>query len=225
MKKTKSPKISANKLGEYIESSPSRRKKIVHDQKYPKGFIVTRYNDARSTIIDYFINGRGEKEVVKKKIESLLLKSFSSDFRNQDNDLSIQALEIFNDSTLALDLSNFTVSRFGKDLNKLSISGVDVSVQPEILIKGKVRGVEFCGAIKIHISKSNALTEQSGKYVATLVHRFLEKNYSGKNVRPEFCISMDIFTGKYFTAPRSFKMLRKEIDAACAEIRLLWNDL
>lgn len=64
----RSPKISANKLGEYINSAPHRRKEIVKNQKYPKGFIVTRYNDAKSTIIDFFIRGKGDKEVVEKRL-------------------------------------------------------------------------------------------------------------------------------------------------------------
>jgi len=60
MPKTKKPKVSANKLGEYMSASPSRRNEIVKNQKYPKGYVVTRYNDARRAIIDYFLNGRGD---------------------------------------------------------------------------------------------------------------------------------------------------------------------
>lgn len=225
IKNIRKPKISANKLGEYINSSPSRRKDIVKNQKYPKGYIVTRYNDAKSTIIDYFLNKKGNKDLLKEKIKSLILKNYGSQFRNQDNQLSIKALEIFSDSDMNLDLSCHSVTRLSNDLSKLSIQGVDVSISPEILITGVIKKKEFVGAIKIHISKSNPLNEKSGKYVATLVHRFLENLYPGKTVRPDFCISLDVFTGQYFLAPRSFKSMRKDIEAACNEIRLLWNDL
>lgn len=217
------PKISANKLGEYINSSPSRRQKIVKDQKYPKGFIVTRYNGAKKAIIDYFVKGKGDKKAIESEIKNLILGSYNTEFRKKDSQLSIKALEIFVKTNVP-SVSEHKTSRLGHNLNKLTIQGVDVSVQPDILIQGSLQGSDFIGAIKIHISKTHPLTEGSGKYVGVLIHRFLESNYSEK-VRTDFCISLDIFTGKYFVAPRSFKSLRKDIEAACNEIRLLWNDL
>jgi len=222
--KKRRPKISANKLGEYIHSAPHRRKEIVKNQKYPKGYVVTRYNDAKSTIIDFFITGKGDKEMVEQKIKSLIHKSYDSNFRNQDNELSIKALEIFKETDLS-ELEKHSLNRFGRNLKSLTFNGVEVTIQPEILIKGSIRGVDFIGAIKIHISKSHRLNSDSGKYVASLIHSFLEKNYTDCKVRPEFCVSLDIFAGTYFTAPRSFKLLRKEIEAACNEIHLLWDSL
>jgi len=223
-KKNQKPKISANKLGEYINSSPSRRKTIVKDQKYPKGYIVTRYNGAKKGIIDYFVNGKGDRRIIEEQVKGLILKSYNTDFRRKDNELSIQALQIFASNNIP-SVEKHRTSRFEKNLNNLTIEGVNVSVQPDILIQGEISGKEFIGAIKIHISKTFSLSEMSGKYVSVLVHRFLESEYPNKNIRPEFCISLDIFTGKFFTAPRAFKSLRKDIEAACNEIRLLWNDL
>ncbi len=218
------PKISVNKLGEYIKSSPHRRKIIVRDQKYPKGFVVTRYVNARSAIVDFFVKGRGDKKVIEKTIKSLIQKSYDSTFKKQDNELSIKALEIFSKTRLSIDLTKLSISKFDSDLNNLLIEGVEVTIQPDIIIKGSINGKSFVGAIKIHISKTNNLNPESGKYVAAMLHKFLE-NSSTTKVRPEFCISLDIFTGRYFIAPRSFKSLRKDIEAACNEIRLLWGQL
>ncbi len=224
MSSIKRPRISANKLGEYIKSSPFRRREIVRNQKYPKGFVVTRYNDAKATIIDYFLNQKGDKDQVERKIKSLIQKSYASPFRNQDNSLSIKALEIFQESK-TVDLVKYEVRRYSKDLDKLVVEGVEISVEPEIIIRGAIRGVEFIGAVKIHLSKNHPLDSETGKYVATLLKDFLERNHPKKNVKPDFCISLDIFTGKYFTAPRAFKSLRKDIEAACYEIKLLWESL
>jgi hypothetical protein len=217
-------KISANKLGEYIDSLPNRRRTIIRDQKYPKGYIVSRYSGAKKSIIDFFVKGKGDRKKIQSEIESLILKSYNnSKFKKQDNELSIKALEIFAKSNIP-SVEAHETSKFESNLNKLQIEGVEVSVHPDILIKGSIRGKDFIGAIKVHISKGNPLNQSSGKYVAALIHNFLEKNNKTK-VKPDFCISLDIFTGQYFTATRSFKSLRKDIEAACAEIRLLWNDL
>ena len=44
------PRISVNKLAEYMEANSIRRKKIVYDAKYPQKFIVTRYKESKDTI-------------------------------------------------------------------------------------------------------------------------------------------------------------------------------
>lgn len=44
------PRKSANKLGEYMTATPSRRRRIIKDQKRPKDFIVPRYTEAQAAI-------------------------------------------------------------------------------------------------------------------------------------------------------------------------------
>lgn len=193
-------------------------------QKYPQGFVVTRYNDARSTIVDYFLKGKGDKKAVEAKIGDLLKRTYKTSFRNQDNQLSIEALSAFR-KTKTLDLSNFSVSRSDNKGNKLNVNGVDVSIDPDIVFHGKFKGKPFVGAIKLHISKGNNLDSNSGKYVCTLLRHYLQINHGSSMILPEFCILFDIFSGQYFFAPKAFKTLRKEIEAACEEITRLWDKL
>jgi hypothetical protein len=224
VKKVNNPKISVNKLGQYIKSTPHRRHEIVKHQKYPMPFITARYDEARKVIIDYFLNGKGCKAVISSKIKDLIVSNYSSNHKRHNNELSIQALEIF-DPSKGPNLKKFNLVKFNSYFGKLSIEGVDVSIQPDIIINGMMHGKEFVGAIKLHFSKTNPLDPDAGKYVATMVHKFLEMKYPDTKVNCSFCISMDIFTGHYFVAPRSFKMLRKDITAACKEIKLLWESL
>ncbi len=222
MKNTE-PRISANKLAQYITTpSPNRRNLILKNQKYPKGFVVTRYNDAKSTIVNYFVNGKGNRKMVEMKISELLKKHYTSPFRNQDTQLSIEALQVFRRCKL-LDLTGFKATRNARRGDKLKVNGVIVSIAPDVTINGTFRGKEFVGAIKIHLSKGHPLDEASGKYVTTLLRSHLEEVHGSARVRPEFCILLDIFTGRYQTAPKSFRVLRKEIEAACKEIKLLWD--
>jgi len=50
------PKISLNKLGEYLDATPSRRKRIIQDQQNPQAFKAVRYQDARECITEYISN-------------------------------------------------------------------------------------------------------------------------------------------------------------------------
>ena len=49
------PKISLNKLGEYLDATPSRRKKIIQDQQDPRPVITIRYQDARENITEILL--------------------------------------------------------------------------------------------------------------------------------------------------------------------------
>lgn len=51
------PCISVNKLGEYLTATPARRRRIVHDAKYPSTFMVARYTTAENTIADWICSG------------------------------------------------------------------------------------------------------------------------------------------------------------------------
>jgi hypothetical protein len=39
----RTPRISANKLGEYLIAPASRRRRIIVDQKHPHAYITSRY--------------------------------------------------------------------------------------------------------------------------------------------------------------------------------------
>ena len=45
------PRISVNKLGEYMTATPLRRRRIVLDQKRPKTFIFARYREPQDAIV------------------------------------------------------------------------------------------------------------------------------------------------------------------------------
>jgi hypothetical protein len=47
------PRISVNKLGEYMTATPLRRRRIIQDQKRPKDYIVPRYTEAQDAIVAY----------------------------------------------------------------------------------------------------------------------------------------------------------------------------
>lgn len=57
-KRRERPRISVNKLGEYLtEPNPSRRRRILLDQKEPKDFILPYYDPARDAILRFFGDG------------------------------------------------------------------------------------------------------------------------------------------------------------------------
>lgn len=223
------PKISVNKLGEYIEATASRRKKIIEDQKYPQSFIVSRYSDARSALVENFCFK--SSKFVLSTLKELEGRVTFTDFQTQDAELSKEALQSFIDCEAQIadkisDSDLTFISYEGKN-PKIIISNVEVSVNPDLIIRGTKRGKKVIGAIKFHLSKTNQLSNEAASNISTLLKQFVKENIanSDEKVENDLCISIDIFGKTFTTAPSSFQRRMQNISAACEEIALRWDKI
>lgn len=213
------PRISLNKLGEYLTATPARRRRIVEDQINPKEFIAARYTDARENISNYIAGAIGEQELTDAA-KTLRNQTHESKFITQDKSLSADAIDEF------LELSDQlpTDYRFEKvaasDSSTLEISGVTVSIRPDVYLLNDNNQV--VGAIKLHFPKSNPLTTTSGEYVATGLRTFMQE-YSQATIDPKLCIVIDIPSSNLIAAPKAGKKRMSDIEAACEEINARWK--
>lgn len=220
------PRISVNKLGEYVQiTNALRRRKIVYDAKFPQSFKTTRYSDAREFMKKFFTKHYDES-VLEEAMKVIGEKQAETDFQEQDKDLSLLALTALSEIGLP-DLSDFEVSIFSLENKKLNIKGVEVSVYPDLIIRGKVRKEKVVGAVKIHLSKSNPLLDEGQRTVATVLRKYVEEFVAdeGEKVLNTICLSVDVFQKKCEPAPLAFKIRMGQIEVACEEIALWWNSV
>ncbi|MCG3125575.1 MAG: hypothetical protein CHACPFDD_00400 [Phycisphaerae bacterium] len=218
------PRISVNKLGEYMIASPARRRRIVADQKRPREFIVTRYRDAVGAMLEFLAAGARDDRVITRAIANLEARAVSTDFQSQDRDLCIEALESFLDTVDQLDLRGVTVRPGDSDAPPLLIGGVSVSVRPEIVVTGQNRNGGTVGCVKLYLSKSFPLNGVAGAYIGAVLTRFAEEYLAGGATGDyRLCVVVDVFGQHVFTAPRAVQRRQADIEAACEEIALLWN--
>ena len=80
-----------------------------------------------------------------------------------------------------------------------------MSVRPEILLTGTVRGRDVMGAIKLYIPKTYPLDLQAADYITTTIHQHLT-TYPPRNAEIDYrlCFVADMPSRTVFTAPRSF---------------------
>lgn len=218
------PRISVNKLGEYMIASPLRRRRIAADQKRPREFIVTRYRDAVAAMVEFLAAGGNSDRIITRAIADLEAKPVSTDFQLQDRDLSVEALESFLDTVDQLDLSGLTVRAGDSDAAPLLIGGVSVSVRPDIVVTGQNRNGGTVGCVKLYLSKSFPLNEAAGAYIGAVLTRFTE-GYLADDATADYrlCSVVDVFGQQVFTAPRAVQRRQNDIEAACEEIALLWS--
>ncbi len=214
-----------NKLGEYMVATASRRERIIRDQKRPKAFKSTRYNDAQEAITSYLVDG-AKDDYLYAEIERLYTTNPANPWQLQNNQLCAEAPESFLDVVDEIPLEGLELRRGVADAPKLHIGEVAVSVRPEIILTGTNRaGEQINGALKLYFPKSFPLDKRAGEYVGTTLHQFVTM-YPVAAGKPDYqwCFVVDVSGGEVFTAPRSHKRRRSDIEAACREIARAWSE-
>ncbi len=218
------PRISVNKLGEYLVAAPVRRRRIVTDQKRPSDFVVARYREATEAMTAFLESGAMDDAIIERAIDELASKPVSSDFQEQDRDLSIEALSSFLDMADNIVLEGLQCRRGENEPPRLSVAGVSVSVRPEIVLIGTNRsGATSVGLLKLYLVKTYPLTDEAGGYVGTVLHQYASDHLGSLGgVDHRLCQTFDVFAQRVHTAPRSYRRRRNDIEAACQEIARAW---
>ncbi|MCA9706244.1 MAG: hypothetical protein KDK70_10385 [Myxococcales bacterium] len=216
------PRISANKLGEYLVSPPLRRQCIIERQKYPCSYIGAYYEPARAVIVD-FIVGAIDRAGLLQRTEQIVSEPHESSYAMHRAHGCAEAVLRFLDLEPRLDLRGMTPIVIERH-EKLDVEGVDVSVYPDVVLEGHdAKGRPTVGAIKLHFPKSHPHTEASAQYVATLLRMYAKLAMAERGrVNEDACIVVDVFAGRVLCAPRGYRRRWRDIGAACAEIRRAW---
>lgn len=221
------PRLSVAKIAEYVSATPARRKRIILDAKEPMTFIVNTYVNAKDTLVDYFTAENLNLEDILSAMERLKRARADTPNAQQNQRLCIEALGRFIVAAADLDhLEGFKRNKGPKSAKKLPVNGVDISVQPEVILRLTVKGKRTVGAVKLVFSKNSPLSTAQGECIAALLNEHLQDiKKANETVAVKHCLVVDVFAGQVFTAPRAFKRKMKDVEAACEEIAGRWDAL
>lgn len=211
-------RISINKLAEYMVATPGRRRTIVKNQKKPADFIVAYYNEAEEIISKFIANEITEKQLWKE-IAELERRPVSTDWDETRQSVCIAALDEFENLITDVELPQYDKVRGDRSQERLIISGIQISVRPEILL---FRDGNVVGAIKMVFNKTRTRGKDEIEYIGTVLLEYMREIYD-KNINNTDCYVIDIFAGKMDVAPKAFKKRMKDIEASCEEIRDTWK--
>jgi hypothetical protein len=223
------PRISVNKLGQYVVcSSPARRRRIIQDQKNPSKAIVPLYRLAEAPIAEFLAGGGQDEALIARAVSELRSPSSASTWTRTDRQNTAEALERLMVASRKLPLKGVTYTRGPDHPRPLRVKGVDISVAPNFLLFFQQRGVDCVGALKIHYPKSedSALERDGGEYVATVLMKWLDDfGPAGRKVMPSHCLSLDVFRAAVVSAPTATTRRMANVVAACEEILAHWDRL
>lgn len=220
------PRISINKLTDYLVASAANRRRILREQKYPDTFRVNYYEPAHTAMCDFLSAPSRDEGAITREIDRLYTLTPTSDAEETRLRSNAEALERFLDSHEKINFQGLELRRESNDCPKLISANVEISVRPELLAAGNHRNERVCGGLKIYFSKGGRLDETTSKYTAAVLYRYFQAHRSDLGiVKKAFCLVYDVFGESVFLPPSSTSRRFEDIDAACAEIALAWPTL
>jgi hypothetical protein len=214
--------MSLNAMAEYLTAPPGRRRAIVLEQKRPKAFQVAYYSDAERAITASWSNGLDEG-LLTRVVETVRRKPIEGAWDLARQESTIQAIHAFREMVrngVVPQLQDVRAS--GRHAEPLLVGGVSVSIRPELLAVSN----SAPGGVKFYLSKSAPLTAERGAYAGALLHMyFASTGASAVLVEAQNCFVLDVFARNTYSAPRSFRRRRRDIEAACSEIAGVWDEL
>jgi hypothetical protein len=212
------PRISANQLAEYIFSTPSKKVRILRDQKY--GNIITSpyYQPALEAILGAFEDGEfdsGQILTARNDIEKREAKSKHQAKRWENNGAVLRCF-----TNIAADACPphgvHTVVRRNA---KIELDGVTVSVRPEIVTQQESGLFSYT---KLRFSKSKVSEDASEIVLLLLLKHGQLQSVGGKQIDPTHTKLIDCFA-KTIVEGHSIPRLReRQLAEALSEIANLW---
>lgn len=164
--------------------------------------------------------------------EQMLLQRASdpaeSALRQDDATKSIEVLQAIR--AMSNQLSGYQFLKAPNTQEKLTIAGVEVSVNANFLLHGQEKGIEQIGAAMLRMTQDDTATDAAklkrqnmGLYVATLLRLHTDAHFKGKRTSANrLCLSIDVQHGEVFVAPKAMAQRSKDITGACQMIAALW---
>lgn len=226
MSPTKFPRISVNKLAQFATVKSARQREIVHDQKYPTEFKGMYYREASEAVASCLASGLEDLSGPEKAI--LLLKQQTPDKLGTQRRIAsnIGALESFLNMLDDIDLGGATATLGENSQPHLTIHNVQVSVRPELILRGSGKGGKLVGALKVHFPSTYALDEDSAGLVSAVTQEWCKafKPDDGATFGP-YCSVVDVGSKTFFPGVRATVQRMKDVAAACQNYAALWDSM
>jgi hypothetical protein len=99
-----------------------------------------------------------------------------------------------------------------------------ISVRPEIILRGKRKGKNVVGAIKLSFSKGFDITDEAAGYISAALHEYCLRHIVNDDelVQPELCQVFDIGGKIIFQGVKAIKKRLNDIEDECRNIAAIW---
>ncbi|EGJ19622.1 hypothetical protein RSWS8N_15719 [Cereibacter sphaeroides WS8N] len=217
------PRISLNKLAEFMTATPARQRRIIRDQKFPPAYQVVYYREAQEAVSSALASELSNLAVVERQIDILNQQAPDSVGTQRRLAANVDALEAFMEMVDRISFGGARPRLGENDAPKLRMRNVDISVRPEIILVAEGRSGPLVGAMKVHFPKTNPLDDRTAGYVSALLQEWATANlHEEGQVSGLFCSVIDIGSRCHHEGVRATRQRLRDLEEACETIHALW---
>lgn len=229
------PRLSANDLAKFMVSSETARVGILRRAKEVSTAVVIRYSDVRSVLRTAVASPARAREIIDTARDLFLMRSTDmalSAFARDDASGSLDVLDNF--AVVRDRLAGLECIPAPSNQERLNISGVEVSVNCDILIQREHRNQQEIGGALFRLTKPEEdASERSiqrrrdmGGYAAALVLMHVTEHHAAnRTAAGSISLSIDVQSGEAQDATRAFATRRQNLENACRFITAVWPTL
>lgn len=224
MAKDITPRISVNKLAEYVVSKGGRQRQILRDQKYPQDFKGMYYKEAAEAIAACVASNLEDMSSIERALRVLEQATPDKIGTQRRINANIDAIETFLAMQDQIDLMGATPALGSNAPQKMKIMNVEVSVRPEIILRGNGKsGKKLIGAMKLHFPRTFPLEGDAWGYVSAVTQMYC-KDYlaTDEEVYAPYCSVIDIGSQTFYAGVKAITNRMKDVQAECKNIAGLW---
>ena len=223
------PRISVNKLAEYMVSKAARQRKLLKDRKYPDpDFQMGMYHrEASEAVARYLVSDQIATDPIDNQISIIKQQTPDKIGTQRRLNSNIEAMERFLEMLDDFDFGDAAPEHGEHAAQKLTFHGVEISVRPEIVLRGTIKGKPVVGGVKMHFAKGFEMTDETAGYVSAAVQEYCQRHLTldGSIVHSGFCQVFDIGSGNVFDGVKSTKSRLRDIEDTCRNIADIWPNL
>lgn len=228
------PQVSANQIAEYLAASPTRRKRIIRDARFPKTSIVAQYDKAREGLVNFLADDTRSIKHLAGATEYLTRRNGrpdATDWLKRDGRFSMEAIEVFQLAYNKLPFVKLDCREVNGRQPHLDMWPTRVSVNLDLTIHKPVKASNrdrIGGAILLFSrgeTSGRARTEHC-KVIAGLIYTYCQR-FMSEHSDPDagLCFAVDVFNRTAHTPPGTFAAKLRHVADACEEIAARWKTI
>ncbi len=216
--------ISINQVADFSTSTTAAKLRIIKEQLKPNKKKIAWYQLSKAKIKKSLAD-KGNHDPIQEGINILEARTPTTKWRINDRTVSIEALRRFLNIRFPAVLKRMDYTVLKPKTKSFELEDVDIIVAPDVVIRGKLRGITVIGGIKIHISKNKKFDFAQAQVVSSIICEYLKKSVAEGDdiVLPELCFCLEVFDERMVPAPDKYDEIITRVKNICDEVKILWK--
>jgi len=223
MPRDSDPRISINELGKYIFSRDKRQRQILMRQKYRGDFMGMYYREATEAIATCLASNFENVSILERALQRLYQSRPEKIGTQRRINANADALDSFMAMMDSISFEGGVPELGDQKPEKLVYQGVEISVRPEIVLRGSGRKHSLIGGLKLHFSRTFPLGEDGAGIVSTVCQEY-SRSCLVQEEEPyaPYCMVIDVGARRVYPGVRAITARMRDVVAACRNIAALW---